>query len=355
MKYNAKSSPILIRFLILLAFALCELSALAATTTWTGNGRSTSWFEAGNWNNGVPNLSTDAIINNGSEARINGGSAAAHSLTLGLSAQDSGTVKVIGGSLTLPPTAPLNASFPVEGTIYVGYQGRGTLNISNGGTVSCGYGYIAASGTGSNGTVTVDGIGSSWTLTGDGNSRKLYVGGGAIAFTDGGTALLSITNGGHVTVINPDNNYAAWVGASGTLTGNGTLTATGSSINARLVVVAGTLAPAKSLTIDGNLGFNPGSTMVCNVTPQDINNIYVPVAGTAFLNGGSVEVNMTGTGFTTGTRFTLLHAGDGLYPNSTFQGGETINVPWCPWCQPLFTPVIEYDYAAHNVNLYLSP
>ncbi|MCD6377913.1 MAG: hypothetical protein J7L99_03555, partial [Planctomycetes bacterium] len=48
-----------------------------------------------------------------------------------------------------------------RGSLYVGGSGQGTLEISNGGSVSCWYGYIGNE-TDSTGEVSIDGAGSSW-------------------------------------------------------------------------------------------------------------------------------------------------------------------------------------------------
>src|SRR5207248_6659351 len=103
--------------------------------------------------------------------------------------------------------------------------------------------YIAAStsvSAASNGSVTVTGSNSTWQV---GYifypSGRLFVGGNESA--DGGTALLSITDGGIVRVRNNASGYSVRVGPSGTLSGNGTLDTTSSTVP--LTDVKGTLAP----------------------------------------------------------------------------------------------------------------
>jgi len=74
-----------------------------------------------------------------------------------------------GGSLDVVPQACAQDT-PEEGAIYVGYGGRGTLIITNGGRVTSRSGYLAAlPGNGllnSNGAVKVDGASSTWTING---------------------------------------------------------------------------------------------------------------------------------------------------------------------------------------------
>lgn len=273
--------------------------------------------------------------------------------------QDSGTVQVIAGGSLVLPSYTSSGDFPVEGAIYVGCYGRGTLSITNGGTVTSSVGWIAAFAgevtTSSNGVVIVDGTGSKWTLNGGGPNLRLCVGcigGPNNTGIDGGTGLLSITNGGVVYSITSGTD-AGWVGNSGTLTGNAVFAASDGSFGGRLLIVKGTLAPSKSLRIDANLNLSTPATTVCDVTPQDVNIVNLAVAGKAFIHG-RLQVTMTGSGFAPGTRFTLLHAGDGLNNQPTFDS-VSINYPMCPTCAPMFTPVIQYDSVGGNVYLYLDP
>jgi hypothetical protein len=174
----------------------------------------------------------------------------------------------------------------------------------------------------------------------------LFVGGNENG--DGGTALLSITNGGTVTVYNNGNENAVTVGLLGTLTGNGTIT----TVVEPTVDVFGTLAPSSgTLSIGGsaytsNLKLESSATTACNATPQAADNVNV--SGTALL-GGRLSVIMTGT-FTNGTtRYTLLHASGGLgNPHTTF-GSVSIKYP----PNQGFTPHITYDYVANSVYLDL--
>lgn len=90
-------------------------------------------------------------------------------------------------------TAPVdgtNSIWTNAGSLFVGHDGTGTLNIQNGGSVSNTTGYITRNG--GDGDVTVTGAGSMWT-----NSGSLFVG------YDGlGLATLDIVAGGTVTNAN---------------------------------------------------------------------------------------------------------------------------------------------------------
>ena len=115
-------------------------------------------------------------INNGMAVSSSSGS-------IGAQPDSNGTVTVSGIGSTWDSVAP----------IYVGEKGNGTLHIINGGSVSEGVfgNYVVeylGRDTGSNGTVLVDGLGSTWE-----NHSSLCVG-----FQGSGT--LEITDGGLVSV-----------------------------------------------------------------------------------------------------------------------------------------------------------
>jgi hypothetical protein len=143
-------------------------------------------------------------------------------------------------------------------------------------------------------------------------------------------------------VTNNASGYSVKVGPSGTLSGNGTLYTTSSTVP--LTDVKGTLSPNWTLTIDGDLTLESSAATVCNVTPQNLGSIDVSVSGTATLNG-RLLVTMTGT-FTPGATYTLLHADNTI--SGTF---STVSITYPP--VPTYTPVITYD--ANNVYLYLRP
>ncbi len=93
--------------------------------------------------------------------------------------------------------------------IFVGKQGSGTLNITNGGEVSNHWGYIGKS-PGSSGVVTVDGAGSTW------NNEDIYI-------SDGGSGTLNITNGGEVHTKHGDLGRKAGFAGVATVKGTGSI------------------------------------------------------------------------------------------------------------------------------------
>ncbi len=359
MKKTSAIPSVLICLFTALTFAVSSPAARASnpTTTWIGASNG-DWFNPGNWNNGVPDYSKDAFINNGGRAEINHSGATARTLTLGEAPGNAGTVSVDGlngGSLSVgsgPRPSSQPAAIPSdEGAIYVGYGGRGTLSITNSGTVSSESGFIAALANDptvrqSNGAVTVDGGGSVWQIGGE-NDFRLFVGGASTqtsTFVDGGTALLSVTNSGAVQVDNYTQYVTSFiVGRSGTFTGGGSLTLNTPNFFSSLAQVRGTLAPSVGLKIYGNLRLFDQATTVCNVKPQVADR--VEVIGVARL-GARLQVTLDGTFTPAVTRYTLLHASGGIDPQfATFPNESIIYKP------NNFTPRISYD--AYNVYLDL--
>ena len=97
-------------------------------------------------------------------------------------------------------------------TLFIGYNsGTGTLNITNGGNVSCGYVWLACAASGPTGVVKVDGAGSKWTI-----NDVLY--GGSYS----NAATLNITNGGSV-------NHSATSSSTGYVGGGSTVTVDGAN------------------------------------------------------------------------------------------------------------------------------
>ena len=289
-----------------------------AQTIWTdGTG---NWFTPGNWSAGVPNSTTDAQTNNGGTAQIFSGGAAAQNLTLGLNATDSGNLSIDGsGNLTLSQffltigssgtgtfsitnggtysgssaqgligrNSGSAGSMTVDGSgsqwsgerLIVGFSGAGTLNVTNGGTVS-GFelgdiGEIA----GSIGTATVDGPGSTWFTQ------------GAVSVGPNGTGTLNITNGGAVTsgganiaALNPGSTGMVTVEGAGSIWNSVGLSAVGSQGTGVLTIINGgmvSLSGGASTSIGGSLG-STGT-----VTVDGAGSSWNYFSGSLFVGGSS--------------------------------------------------------------------
>ena len=339
-EFTSETGRKLTRQVIVLTIAALALSTSTGSraeelcncmTTWIGG--TGDWFTLSNWTSvGPPSCGgsvcsplaggAQGFINNGGTAQISSQTqiAFACALILGQNSGDSGRVSVNHGTLTMC------------GVIGVGSHGRGGMSITNGGVVNMAYaGASIASFAGSHGSVTVDGVNQDGTKSQLMGSGPIYLGGAVDG--PGGDGLLTVTNGAKVTATN------IHVYASGTLTGNSTVTVTTTSGT----TVEGTLEPSSGrLTVGGNLNFvTTTALMQCNVVPASADNVYVS-GGAASLTG-RLKVRMTGA-FTPGTTYTLLHCDSPLI--GTFSS-VSINYPTCQ----CFTPVITYD--ANNVYLYL--
>ena len=99
---DAKGVSGLLRgFLCVVCVAALALPVQAADTTWQYDPNvSGDWFEANNWDNGVPTAADTAYITNGGTAEISTGSAEADYLCLGSTTGQSGTLVQPGGALT---------------------------------------------------------------------------------------------------------------------------------------------------------------------------------------------------------------------------------------------------------------
>jgi hypothetical protein len=369
MKNKSTLQSVLIGLFLVLAFALATRSARAQTPTpipqthWTDLGSPNhDWFLFSNWDNGVPDSSTDAYINR-KQALINtpngGLGATARTLYLGFSQGDSGSVQVDGylNYLGIFPDCTNN----VPGDIYVGYRGSGTLAITNQGTVLTTHGYIAAlqnpTRPNSYGTVKIQN--SIWHLKPEcGNSAGVYIGCTAPCTPtngQGGTGLLDVGSNSLVEV--EGNNVDAPgvnVGLSGTLSGSGLVYLLfGSTQLSDTVNVYGTLAPTGTLTmqVQGQLALQPQASTNFHVTTQTndfVNVLQVNSVGGSVALGGRVSVTMTGSTFTPGMRFHLLHADGGR--GTTYFRSESITHGINNAC---IKPTIQYDDSANNVDLYL--
>jgi len=193
--------------------------------------------------------------------------------------------------------------------------GSATLTVNN--TANAAYrGEISGSG-----GLTKSGAGS-FTLAGTNN----YTGATAI---DGGTLIVngSIAASSGVTVA-----------AGATLGGSGTIPTT--------VLNGGTLSPGNSpgtLTVNGNLTFNPGSTYLADI--QGANADRVNVTGTAAL-AGTLRLVPLGGAYSFNSAYTLLSAAGGrtgafspVDTTGTFGDGITTTV----------------SYTANDVLLMLAP
>ena len=188
---------------------------------------------------------------------------------VGRSATSSGEVTVSGAGSTW------ENSDGTYRTLYVGYSGSGSLTIMDGGTVSNGAGYLGRY-AGSSGAVSVSGAGSSWD-----NSSSLYVG-----YEDGGS--LTISDGGAVS--NTWGYVGYFADSSGEVTVNGA-----EAIWANSSTLYTGVSGAGSLAItNGGAVSNPYGYV--GYFAESSGDVTVSGAGSTWANGDHLSVGHRGTG-----------------------------------------------------------
>ena len=161
--------------------------------------------------------------------------------------------------------------------LMVGGNGTGTLEIASGSQVSSGNGFIGYA-EHSTGTVNVTGADSKWNVGGD-----LFVGGSAEAA--GGTGTLNVGTGALVDVT---GEMTVW--QTGTLAGTGTVTVRDpTTLHNYGTIAPGTSTALGTLTVNGNMVFEPGSTYAVKISKTGSDKI--DVNGDATINGGTVKVS----------------------------------------------------------------
>ena len=341
---------------------LGNLAGLTGTVSVTGSGSAFNPRTLYVGNSGTGNISI-----------ASGGSVTTNSFAyLGYNTGSAGTVTVDG----------TGSGFYNNWPLMVGYSGSGTLSVTNGASVTSTAGTIAGIAydgaylgynAGSTGTATVDGAGSKWT-----NSGGLTIG-------SGGTGTLNITNGSSVSVtgattvgahgaINFGTNGGTlttgslYAGAS-QLSGTGTISTSGIVSDANIVFDAshgasqsfavngvtvnlnlssagnlgvgyfssGTLGISGGVNVASNtgyLGYNSGSTGTATVTGPgsawtNSGALYVGNSGTGILsitNGGSVTSYGGYIGYNTGSAGTVTVDGAGSSWTSTVSGALAGNL-----------------------------
>ena len=316
-----------------MALLAATSSTHAQTSNWTG-AVSNDWFNAGNWNAGVPALPTNAIIDTVSPnptVVAASGVGTALNLTVGqsgtgnLTIRDGGTVSNVLGAVgnlpgsqgTVTVTGPgstwTNGNAKGIGNVVVGGLGTGTLAIENGGTVISTGGSSVGLSVGSTGTVTVTGAGSSWN-----NVLGLNIG----SF---GTGTLTIADGGTVTPGGPFR-VASNAGSIGTLNigaGAGDPAVAPGTLNAASVAFGAGVGTLNFNHTSNNYTFAPaisgnGSVNVlAGTTILTANNTYT---GATTVNGGALIVN----GSIALSSLTTVNSGAALLGSGTV-GSTVIN------------------------------
>jgi T5SS/PEP-CTERM-associated repeat protein len=223
------------------------LSTVHAAITWTGNVDPTN---PSTWTS-----STEAYI-----GKTAAGTLTVNSGTISSSAAYLGYNSGISGSATI---SGANSQWTNSSYLYVGNSGSGTLNVTGGGSVSNYFGCCIGENSGATGVVTVDGAGSKWTVRN--NLQVSSYGHGTLNVTNGGSVSNAYSYIGAYSnstgVVTIDGANSTWT-SNGDLnvgySGRGTLNVT----NGSAVTVSGTTYVAYSPNATGTINFgSSGGTL----------------------------------------------------------------------------------------------
>ncbi|WP_161965820.1 autotransporter domain-containing protein [Steroidobacter cummioxidans] len=209
-------------------------------------------------------LASDLFIGDtatGSLSILDGASVSNWNAVLGNQAGGDGTVTV-GGTAPDGTASTWNNS----GYLEVGFDGRGTLTIENGGVVTSASGYVGGP---SSGAVEVTGTGSSWT-----NDAELVIG-------NSGQGTLTIANGGSVF------NGQAIIGQGSTGEGEVIVTGEGSSWSNSDRVTIGNSGTGKLRLEDGATLTSVGGILGSGNAGEAIVTGGATWTNTAYLDVGS--------------------------------------------------------------------
>jgi T5SS/PEP-CTERM-associated repeat protein len=271
-------------------------SAAQAALTFTGDISPAT--DPSTWVGGDTGGSNSYIGNTGiGSITVNGGSSLLSRFSeVGTQATATGTATVTGSGSTW--TLGMN--------MFVGYSGKGTLAITNGGfvnssTIGSTGGYIGYN-AGSSGAVTVDGLGSTWTNTGNlyvarSASGKLSItNGGAVSNATGNIAYYSGTlgvvavNGSNSTWTNNGSLNIGYTGYTGvgklSISDGGAVTASTVSINASSTLTTD-LGKGSTLAVSGTLTNNGAIRMAAGA--RTANGAYAPITAGTWAGTGAVQ------------------------------------------------------------------
>jgi autotransporter-associated beta strand protein len=270
---------------LLLAILSLSAGAVRAQTVWTG-ASDTNFLNAADWSNGLPNSTTDAIINStgNNTVELSSGSATTQNLTVGLNAGSGASLSILAG-----------------------------------GTLTSNLGMIATAASGApNGAVDVTGAGAIWDIISP-TANALVVGVNSTAGSAQGT--LTIDNGGLVSVASSTVLLAGSGNVAGVIALNGTGGNSGVLLTSQISVGSGTGG--------GDLDFNGGmleasasqSDFLANFSTGEVN---VESGGGIINNNGfaiGISANISGAG-----ALTIQGAGTvTLSGTNSYAGGTTLN------------------------------
>ncbi len=213
-----------------------------------------------------------------------------------------GVIGEVAGAVGVATVTGTDSTWQVTNDLITGNFGDGTLNIEAGGSVTSARGFIASS-SGSDGDVTLTGTGSSLFHSGD-----LYVGGNDLSAEGTGTLTINdetVASAGGDTII--WTNGLIDISTLGAFNANGSVDVDGGTLQVGPSVVGDefNLASGETLTatnggvvqfdgvydIDGNTTFMIESGASLTAADLDIANILDPGSGTLVVTGAGSSVD----------------------------------------------------------------
>jgi T5SS/PEP-CTERM-associated repeat protein len=248
------------------------------------NGGSVSYYGGGYINSGVVTVEGAGSTWSAGSLSVGGYGSGTLSITSGGSVIGSGTVGGHTGSAGVVTVNGIGSTWKNSGDISIGDEGSGTLSITNGGSVDSAGGFspvCIGSFPGSTGMVIVDGTGSTWN---DSEGINIgFQGRGTLSITDGGrvsssghdsssigfrpgsTGVVMLDGAGSIWT-NSSGLYVGYVDIGGTHNGgSGTLSATGGGIvTAKSVVINNTSLMAIDVGRGSSLSVGSGAGTLTN-------------------------------------------------------------------------------------------
>jgi len=247
------------------------------TDSWTGGGDGTSWNNASNWNNGIPNSTTvDVTIGTATAAVNDNLTASVGNLTLS-NAGDALTIQN-GIALTVAGSNINNA-----GTITLGSSGNLTelvVGLSTGGTNTTlsGTGTLTLSNNANN---YIFGAASTDTLT----NHETIQGAGHI-----GNGQLTLVNSG---TINANQSAGMTIQANGGVTNTGTIKATGGTlafVSSTVTNTGGTISDSANTLQFTNSTVNGGNVTLTGASLLQLTNSTIHGGTLTNAAAGTIEV-----------------------------------------------------------------
>jgi T5SS/PEP-CTERM-associated repeat protein len=300
----------------------------AATVNWTG-AVSSDWATGGNWSGNSAPTGADAafVANNAVNAAtvgagINGvadvvivGSAAAGTLNVSQGGTLTGSFGQIatGAGLGAVTVTGAGSTWTSTTTLSVGVAGTGTLDVLNGASVQSGFGSLGEF-SGSNGSIAVTGSGSLWQMSND--LLVALLGQGTLTISGGGSTVVA---GSAYAGFGTGVTGAIIVTTGSTFGVTGTLTVAHKGTGS-LQLLAGSTATSAG----GTIGNNAGS--VGTVTVDGSGSQWTPAGGLDIGRAGQGTLTIGNAGAVVTSSVVLGDSGTGNGSVSVSGTGSQLNI-----------------------------